>query len=198
MPGTPTCTLANSREIGEGLRDNKYQVGYHRCMRIPRLVLRACLSAGAWSVLAACGCDRGAQPPNLGKRAPDFTVNDGERSIHLATYRGKVVLLNIWWSGCGPCIQETPALVALHHERPDLAILAISVDQDPAAYHRFLQRFHVDYPTVRDPELTVAKMYGTDGWPETYIIDRQGIIRRKVVSDPDWFNPEVRAFLQGL
>ena len=144
------------------------------------------------------GCNRGAKPSRIGKKAPDFTVNDGEHTVHLADYRGKVVLLNLWWSNCGPCIQETPALVELHHERPDLAILAVSIDDDPGPYHRFLNRFHVDLTTVRDPNQTVAKMYGTEGWPETYIIDRKGIIRRKVVGDPDWSNPEIRAFLQGL
>jgi cytochrome c biogenesis protein CcmG/thiol:disulfide interchange protein DsbE len=145
-----------------------------------------------------CGCNRGAKPSQIGKKAPDFTVSDGTNSVQLAKYRGKVVLLNFWASWCGPCIQETPALVELHHERPDLAILAVSIDEDPGAYQRFLNRFHVDLTTVRDPNQTVAKMYGTDGWPETYIIDRNGVIRRKVVGDPDWSNPEIRAFLQGL
>ncbi len=56
----------------------------------------------------------------------------------------------------------------------------------------------MDLTTVRDPEQTVAKMYGTEAWPETYIIDRAGVIRRKVVGDPDWSNPEIRAFLRGL
>jgi len=144
------------------------------------------------------GCNRGAAPLHLGRIAPDFTVSDGKNTIRLANYRGNVVLLNFWWSQCGPCIQETPALVALHHEHPDLAILAVSIDEDPGAYQRFLTRFHVDLTTVRDPNQTVAKMYGTDLWPETYIIDRNGVIRRKVVGDPDWSNAEIRAFLQGL
>ena len=52
--------------------------------------------------------------------------------------------------------------------------------------------------TVRDPNQTAAKLYHTDGWPETYIIDRQGIIRRKIVGDPDWSNPELRAYLKTL
>lgn len=149
-------------------------------------------------LVLAAGCNRGAKPSRIGKSAPDFTLPDGGKSIRLADYRGKVVLVNFWASWCGPCVQETPALVQLHHERPDLAIVAISIDEDPAAYQRFLQRFHVDYTTVRDPEQTVAKVYGTDGWPETYIIDRKGILRRKVVGDPDWSNPEIRQYLQGL
>ena len=165
-------------------------------MRFRRFVFVAwALVVTAW---CAGGCNRGALPPHLDQVAPNFTLNDGERTVRLTDYRGKVVLLNLWWSNCGPCIEETPALVALHHERPDVAILGVSIDQDPRSYHRFLERFHVDYTTVLDPEQKVAKMYGADGWPETYIIDRKGIIRRKVVGDPDWSDPEMRAYLQGL
>jgi cytochrome c biogenesis protein CcmG/thiol:disulfide interchange protein DsbE len=159
---------------------------------------RLVLSMAVLGLLLVAGCNRGAKPSHIGKVAPDFTVSDGTNSVHLANYKGKVVLVNFWASWCGPCIQETPALVQLHHERPELAILAVSIDEDPGAYQRFLQRFHVDYTTVRDPDEKVARIYGTDGWPETYIIDRNGIVRRKVVGDPDWSNPEMRAYLQGL
>ncbi|HXS75199.1 MAG TPA: TlpA disulfide reductase family protein [Terracidiphilus sp.] len=146
----------------------------------------------------ATACDRGAAPANADRVAPDFTVSDGENTIHLANYRGKVVLLNLWWSQCPPCIRETPALMQLHHDRPDIAILAVSIDEDPGSYRRFLTRFHVDLNTVRDPDQKVAKLYGTDGWPETYIIDRKGFIRRKIVGDPDWSNPEIRTYLNSL
>jgi peroxiredoxin len=89
-------------------------------------------------------------------------------------------------------------LIRLHHDRPDLAILAVSVDEDAAPYNRFLVRHHVDLLTVRDPEQIAAKLYHTEGWPETYIIDRKGVIRRKVVGDPDWSSPEIRAYLSSL
>jgi len=167
-------------------------------VRSLRFVSLVCLLPVAACLILVSGCNRGAKPSKIGKTAPDFKISDGSNSIQLADYRGKVVLLNFWASWCGPCIQETPALVDLHHDHPELAILAVSIDEDPGAYQRFLNRFHVDMKTVRDPDQKVAKLYGTDGWPETYIIDRKGIIRRKVVGDPDWSNPEIRAFLQGL
>jgi peroxiredoxin len=146
----------------------------------------------------AAACDRGAHPGQTGRAAPDFTVADGTTSIHLANYRGKVVLLNFWATWCAPCVQEMPALVELHHDRPDLAILAVSVDEDENDYRQFLARRRVDLTTVRDPGQTAAKLFHTDGWPETYIIDRQGLIRRKIVGDPDWSNPEIRAYLKSL
>jgi peroxiredoxin len=144
------------------------------------------------------GCDRGAHPAQTGKAAPDFTVSDGVTTVHLARYRGQIVLLNFWATWCAPCVQEMPALIELHHERPDLAIVAVSVDEDPQAYSRFLARYHVDLITVRDPEQKAATLYHSEGWPETYIIDRSGVIRRKIVGDPDWTNPEIRAYLKSL
>ncbi len=144
------------------------------------------------------GCNRGAHPAQVGKVAPDFTVSDGTSTIHLASYRGRMVVLNFWASWCGPCIEETPGLLALHHDMPGLVILGVSVDTDASAYRRFLAEYHVDYATVLDPDKTAANLYHTDGWPETYIIDRQGIIRRKVVGDPDWSNPEIRAYLESF
>ena len=167
---------------------------YYRDVELRRLITLSALL----SLAMATGCDRGSRPSYTGERAPDFTLSDGENSIHLANYRGKVVLLNFWASWCPPCVQETPALVELHHTRPDLAILAVSIDEDPDAYKRFLKRFNVDLTTVRDPNRTTANLYHTTGWPETYIIDRQGFIRRKIVGDPDWSSPEIREYLKSL
>jgi peroxiredoxin len=144
------------------------------------------------------GCNRGAHPSQTGRPAPDFTVADGTTTVHLASYRGKVVVLNFWATWCPPCVEEMPGLLALHHDRPDLAMVGVSIDEDPDAYNRFLIRRRVDFTTVRDPGQTAARLYHTEGWPETYIIDRQGIIRRKIVGDPDWSNPEIRAFLSSL
>ncbi|MGA7833001.1 MAG: TlpA disulfide reductase family protein [Terracidiphilus sp.] len=163
-------------------------------MRLPRFFTLVLLML----LVIACGCDRGAHPAQTGKLAPDFTVSDGASTVHLASYRGRVVLLNFWATWCPPCVEEMPGLIELHHDRPDLVIVAVSVDEDPEAYSRFLARRHVDLITVRDPAQKAAKLFHTDGWPETYIIDRRGTILRKIVGDPDWSNPEIRTYLQGL
>lgn len=144
------------------------------------------------------GCDRGAHPYQTGKVAPDFTVADGTRTVHLASYRGRIVLLNFWATWCPPCVSEMPALLQLQHDRPDITVLAVSIDEDPDAYANFLVRRHVDLITVRDPSQSAAKLYHTEGWPETYIIDRKGVIRRKIVGDPDWSSSEVRNFISTL
>ena len=163
-------------------------------MRFPRFLTPTLLIP--FALLSAC--DRGAHPAQTGQLAPDFTVSDGTASIHLASYRGRVVLLSFWATWCEPCVVEMPSLLDLHHDQPDLAILAVSVDEDPDAYRSFLARRHMDLISVRDPGQTAAKLYHSEAWPETYVIDRQGIIRRKFVGAQDWSSPEVRAYLKSL
>ena len=144
------------------------------------------------------GCDRGAHPAQTGKPAPDFTVSDGVTTVHLASYRGRVVLLNFWASWCAPCIQEMPSLLELHHQQPNLAVVAVSIDEDPQAYSSFIFRRHVDLITVRDPAQKAASLFRTEMWPETYVIDRNGIVRRKFIGSQDWMSPEIVAYLKSL
>jgi peroxiredoxin len=79
-----------------------------------------------------------------------------------------------------------------------VVVLGVSIDVDGDAYHRFLKLRNVNFLTVRDPEEKVSTMYGTAGWPETYVIDRQGVLRRKFVGPVDWTSPEVMDFLSKL
>ncbi len=148
--------------------------------------------------LAVAGCDRGSHPQEIGRPAPDFTIADGSTSIHLANYRGKVVLLNFWASWCGPCIVELPSLEQFHREHPEYPILAVSIDEDADAYKRFVADRHVDFLTVRDPEENAAKLYKTTGWPETFVIDRNGVVRRRFIGATDWTDPEIMRFLKTL
>jgi len=144
------------------------------------------------------GCDRGAHPAQTGKVAPDFTVSDGSSSVRLANYRGKTVLLNFWATWCGPCVAEMPSLLQFQRENPDITVIAISIDEDPVAYANFIRNRHVNLITVRDPSQSAASLFHTDMWPETYAIDRNGVIRRKFVGATDWSDPEIRNYLKRL
>jgi cytochrome c biogenesis protein CcmG, thiol:disulfide interchange protein DsbE len=143
-------------------------------------------------------CNRGVRPPQLDIPAPDFTVSDGTTTVHLASYRGHVVLLNFWWSQCAPCIEELPSLLQLHHDMPKLVILAVSVDEDAESYKRFIAERHVDLITVRNADESAPRLFHTDEWPETYLIDRNGIIRSKFIGAQDWSSPEIRTLLKSL
>jgi thiol-disulfide isomerase/thioredoxin len=144
------------------------------------------------------GCDRGQHPGNIGKVAPQFVVSDGTQTIDLSKLRGRVVLLNLWATWCTPCIEELPSLLELHKRMPDLAIVAVSLDQDPDIYQKFLVRNHIDIKTVRDESGRINALYGTAQIPETYIIDRQGMLRRKFVSAQEWTSPEIMSYLAKL
>lgn len=159
------------------------------------LILVRCLVLFAVSI---AGCDRGDHPRQPGRPAPDFTVTDGTRSVRLADYRGKVVLLNFWATWCAPCIQELPSLQALQQRMPGVVILAVSVDEDPDAYHRFLSEHPLSFTTVEDSARRVNALYGTSLFPETYVIDRNGTIRRKFISAQNWTNPEIVEYLSHL
>ena len=146
------------------------------------------------------GCYGGTRPPRIGKAAPDFVVQDAERRVTLSQFKGQVVVLNFWASWCPPCVAETPSLVRMQQKLKDkgVIVVAISADEDDGAYHRFINKYGMDFVTVRDPSAKIQHMYGTIQIPETYIIDRDGVLRRKFANAFDWSTPEVTDFLSKL
>ncbi len=150
--------------------------------------------------LFLAACYSGSRPPRIGTPAPDFTVQDADRKVTFRELHGKIVLLNFWATWCAPCVEEMPSLVQLQRRLKDkgVEVLAVSVDVDENAYHRFLQDHKIDLLTVRDPAQKSNNLYGTFKFPETYIIDRSGIVRRKFIGAVDWTQPEVLDFLSKL
>jgi peroxiredoxin len=136
----------------------------------------------------------------VGSTAKDFRVQDSDRTVSLNQFRGQIVLLNFWATWCPPCVEELPSLMNMQDRvrSRGVVVLGVSIDVDGDAYHRFLKQRNVNFVTVRDPEQKVAGMYGTSGWPETYVIDRQGTLRRKFVGPVNWDSPEVLDFLSKL
>ncbi|HEV3038057.1 MAG TPA: TlpA disulfide reductase family protein [Candidatus Angelobacter sp.] len=159
------------------------------------------LSFAALIVLSilVVGCDRGSKPRLIGDPAPDFTVKDSDRTVSLHDLKGKPILLNFWASYCVPCIQEMPSLTQLQRQMGrNLTILAVSVDEDQEAYHKFLRDHQIDLLTVWDPAKKTPELYGTVQFPETYIIDAAGRVRRKIVSAADFTSPEIVNYLNHL
>ena len=160
---------------------------------------RVSVLTGLLTVLLA-GCYSGSRPPHIGSNAPDFTVQDSDRKITLSELRGKVVVLNFWATWCAPCVEELPSLVNLQQNMRNkgITVLAVSVDQDESLYRRFVQDHNVNLLTVRDANQKSNNLYGTFKFPETYIIDRNGVMRRKFIGPVDWATPEVVDFLSKL
>jgi cytochrome c biogenesis protein CcmG/thiol:disulfide interchange protein DsbE len=151
-------------------------------------------------MLGLAGCYSGSRPPRIGAAAPNFTVEDSDRKVTLSDFRGQVVVLNFWATYCPPCIEETPSLVRLQRRLKDRGVVVVGVswDADSDAYHQFLEKQKIDFLTVRDADQKSSRLYGTLKIPETYIIDRNGIVRRKFISSVDWSEPEILDFLNKL
>jgi len=162
-------------------------------------VRRSSLLIGFLTVLLA-GCYSGSRPPHIGNPAPDFTVQDADRKVSLGDLRGQVVVLNFWATWCAPCVEEMPSLVQMQQKMKNkgVDVLAVSVDVDENAYRKFLKDHSIDLLVVRDPERKSNNLYGTFKFPETYIIDRSGVLRRKFIGPVDWQQPEIVDFLSKL
>ncbi len=159
--------------------------------RAPVLVLLLILLAG---------CYGGSRPPRIGTAAPNFTVQDSDRKVTLSDLQGKVVVLNFWATWCPPCVEEMPSLIQMAQQMKDkgVVVLGVSVDVDGDAYHKFLTDHKVGFLTVRDADQKSNNLYGTFKFPETYIIDRSGVVRRKFIGPTDWTSPEIIDFLSKL
>jgi cytochrome c biogenesis protein CcmG/thiol:disulfide interchange protein DsbE len=165
---------------------------------VRRTLLPTLLNFGL--LIALTGCYGGGRPSRIGSNAPDFTVQDSDRKVTLSQYRGQVVVLNFWGSFCPPCVEETPSLIRMQDrlKAKGVVVLGVSIDSDDAAYHKFLKDYKVNWVTVRDGNQKASSLYGTFGWPETYVIDRTGVIRRKFIGAVDWASPEVTDYLSKL
>jgi peroxiredoxin len=163
----------------------------------PVFVLLAILLA---ILLALSGCYSGSRPSRIGLAAPDFTVRDSDRTVTLSQFKGQVLVLNFWATYCAPCVEEVPSLVQMqqHMKAKGVTVLAVSIDEDENSYRRFLRDHNVTLLSVRDADQKSNGLYGTVKIPETYVIDRTGIIRRKFIGPVDWTEPEIIDFLGKL
>lgn len=144
------------------------------------------------------GCNRGDHPGQIAQTAPDFTVHNGSQTIRLSQFRGKLVILNFWATWCAPCIDELPSLQELQKQRPDIQVLAVSIDDDPAAYAAFLKQYDINLLAVRDGSQGANLRFGSVRVPETFVLDRSGVVRRKFIGATQWTSPEITGYLAKL
>ena len=155
--------------------------------------------------LACClawGCMKGGTSPEVGRTAPDFTLKDlSGNDVRLSDLKGTVVLLNFWATWCPPCREEAPSLSRLNSRMagPGFRMLAVAVDAGGAkAVEAFFGQARVRLPALTDPTGETARRYGTTGVPETFIIDKKGVIRKKIVGPIAWDDPGVVGYLEDL
>lgn len=151
-------------------------------------------------VLFAMPSYRQGEASIAGKPAVDFPLTMAGKSEHLSDLKGKVVVLNFWATWCPPCVEETPSLNRLQKyiDSRGGMVLGVSVDEDGAAYEKFLKDQSVGFPTYRDTSKKSAADYGTSLYPETYIIDRHGKIARKIVGAQQWDSAEMLQYFDAI
>lgn len=144
-------------------------------------------------------------PVAVGSKAPDFTaltLDSVPREKRLSEHRGQVVMINVWATWCLPCRVEMPSIEALHraYAPRGFKVLAVSVD-DPGhaeTIRAFMNQYKLTFETLHDPARKITEQYDITGYPETFIIGRDGIIRKKYLSATDWNSPDHRALVERL
>ena len=142
---------------------------------------------------------------SVGSRAPDFaaaTLESTPRTKTIADYRGDVVLLNIWATWCGPCRVEMPSIQNLHEEYAarGLKVVAVSVDTGgkESLIRGFTDSLGLTFEILHDPSGAIKRSYRTTGVPETVVIGRDGVIRKRVVGAVHWDSAPNRALVEQL
>jgi peroxiredoxin len=131
---------------------------------------------------------------SVGSKAPDFHAIDltNGRPRTIADYRGKVLLVNIWATWCEPCRVEMPAIERLHHLVSDTAfrIVSVSIDkEDSSGVMAFARSYGLTFPILQNQSGDIQDIYQTTGVPESFVIDRNGVIVKKVIGAAEWDGP---------
>jgi len=144
-------------------------------------------------------------PVELGSKAPDFTaytLDPVPRRKTLDDYRGQVLMINVWATWCLPCRVEMPSIEALHKDYGPrgLKIVAVSID-DPgtdSTIVAFAKQYGLTFEILHDPKGAITEAYDITGYPETFIVGKDGVIRKKLMAATDWNSPQARALVDRL
>jgi peroxiredoxin len=142
-----------------------------------------------------------AKPPMEGLSAPDFTLPtlDG-KEMKLSDYRGKIVFLNIWATWCAPCKEEMPSMQKLYElmRGKDFVMLTISIDEKKETVEAFMKDNNLTLPVALDQQQKVSPLYRITGVPETFLIDKNGMVMHHLIGPGDWINPEIVSALVNM
>jgi len=150
------------------------------------LFILLCLS------LLGTACERGPIGASVGAPAPEFILQDlNGRSWNLSEMKGQVVFVNFWATWCPPCREEMPSMQRLADSLPKDAfkMLAILNRDTPANAELFVKKLGMTIPVLNDMGNNIGPLYGLTGLPETYIIDKQGVLREKFIGPAQWDSP---------
>ena len=159
------------------------------------------LGLGAWA-LTRFGPESG--PIQVGSRAPDYALVDlatGDSVSLRERYKGHVTLINIWATWCGPCREEMPSMQeAFARLKPrGFAIAAVSVDEGQVSdVRRFVREFGLTFDILHDRSTRIQQVYQTTGVPESFLVDRNGVIVKRLIGAHNWASPANIAQIERL
>ncbi len=158
--------------------------------------------AGATWALVRFGSP--ARPIEVGQEAPPFvavSLTTGDTVSMTGTFKGQVVLVNLWATWCPPCREEMPSLQRLHQELgpQGFKLAAISVDEgDPQDVLSFAKKYGLTFDMLHDGDGSVQKLFQTTGFPESFLIDRNGVVVKKIIGAHPWSSPASREVVAQL
>jgi peroxiredoxin len=144
------------------------------------------------------GCGQEVKTATVGEPAPDFTLIDRKgKTWTLSQLKGQVVFVNFWATWCPPCRQEMPSMQKLHQrlQKNKFKMLAILNKDDPVLADSFAAKLGITIPILDDQANVIGPKYGLTGLPETYIVDKQGVLREKFIGPADWGSAKIRHML---
>ena len=160
------------------------------------------VAIGTAAIAAAVGLGLYAASNRGPTLAPDFAAPDLKgQAVSLSALRGKVVVLNVWTTWCPPCREEMPSMerLAEHFRGRDFELLAVSQDEgDRDKVEAFARDLKLSFPVLLDPQRQVGERYGVWGYPETFVIDRNGYVVERVIGPRTWDSPESIASIEKL
>jgi len=141
------------------------------------------------------------QKPEIGYQAPHFSLTglDNQTYQHAGS-REKPLVINFWASWCGPCRLEAPDLRKLYlkyQKQVDFYAVNVTSNDDPVHAKAFVDAFQLPFPIPMDVKGEVANLYRIHAFPTTFLIDKRGVVRQKIVGmlEPSQFEPEVKKLL---
>lgn len=161
----------------------------------------ALLGVGTWALVHYVP---GKEIPQVGHRTPEYRVARlvGGDSVGVRSgYAGHVTLINIWATWCGPCIKEMPSIERTYVAYRDrgLRVAAVSIDTDmPAPVLAFAQRLGLTFDILHDRSGEIQTAYMTVGVPESFLINKQGVIVYIALGAEVWDSPENRQRIEHL
>jgi cytochrome c biogenesis protein CcmG, thiol:disulfide interchange protein DsbE len=138
-----------------------------------------------------------------GSRAPQFRAVDLRtgRPVSLDHYRGQVILLNVWATWCPPCRVEMPSMERIQQRLggTDFDVVAVSIDEaDSSVVRQFAQAMGVTFDILHDRAGAIQRLYQTSGVPESFVINRDGVIVKKVIGPAEWDGPVNETLIRKL